>query len=109
MKTPVARAFAPEAKAQGKTYVLRLFVAEDEPNSMQAKKNLKRICRDHLKGDCEVEIIDVLEDFEAALKNNVLVTPALIVDAPSPSLTIVGNLSDTQNILSALRITGTQR
>ena len=109
MKASGRKGDSREAKAQPKTYLLRLFVAGDEPNSKEARENLKHICRVHLKDDCQVQIIDVFEGFEEALKSNVLVTPTLIVDAPAPPVTIVGNLSDTQKVLSALRITGAQR
>jgi hypothetical protein len=50
------------------------------------------------------EFIDVLEDFQTALENNVLVTPCLILDSPPPKVTIFGNLSNTERVLSALRL-----
>ena len=97
---------AGSAGAGGETYILRLFVAGNEPNSRQARENLARLCEGRLKGRYELEIFDVLEDFRAALKDGVLVTPALIVLAPLPRVTILGNLSDTQKVLDALRLTG---
>ncbi|MBC8264446.1 MAG: circadian clock protein KaiB [Anaerolineales bacterium] len=93
-------------EAGGETYILRLFVAGDERHSRQARENLARLCEGRLKGRYELEIVDVLEDFRAALKDGVLVTPALIVVAPPPRVTILGNLSDTQKVLDALRLTG---
>jgi len=94
------------SETQGKTYMLRLFVVGDESNSKQARENLLKICEEHLKGDYKIEIVDVFEDFEAALKNNILLTPALVVVSASPPVTIFGNLSDTEKVLSALGLSG---
>ena len=92
------------AEAPGETYVLRLFTADDEPNSRQARENLERLQETHLKMPHKKEFVDVLEDFQTALENNVLVTPCLILVSPLPRVTIFGNLSDTERVLSALRL-----
>ena len=92
-------------EAQGETYILRLFMADNEPNSRQARENLERLQEAHLKMPHKKEIVDVLEDFETTLENNVLVTPCLILDSPLPRVTIFGNLSDTERVLAALRLT----
>lgn len=93
------------AEAQGETYVLRLFMADNEPNSKQARENLERLQETHLKMPHKKEIVDVLEDFQTALENNVMVTPCLILVSPLPRVTIFGNLSDTEKVLAALRLT----
>lgn len=92
-------------EAQGETYLLRLFTADNEPNSRQARENLERLQHNHLKMPHEKEIFDVLDDFQTALENNVLVTPCLILVSPLPKVTIFGNLSDTEKVLAALRLT----
>jgi len=85
---------------------LRLFVAGDEANSRQARLNLERLCQEHLNGSAEVEIIDVLKDFRAAVAERVIVTPALIIGAPPARTVVLGNLSDTPRVLAALGLTG---
>ena len=97
------------ATAGSETYVFRLFVAGNESNSTQARKNLARLCEEHLKGRYEIEIVDVLKDAATALKNNVLVTPTLILIKPHPKVTVFGNLSDTRQVLAALRLIGDER
>jgi len=87
-------------------YVLRLFVAGNEPNSQSARENLAQLCQQHLKARCEVEIVDVLEDLDAALANNVLLTPTLLLVAPPPRVTVLGNLSDHQKVLQAIQSDG---
>ncbi|MGA2582708.1 MAG: circadian clock KaiB family protein [Tepidisphaeraceae bacterium] len=85
-------------------YQLRLFMAGDGPNSRQALVNLRQLCQEHLKGRCTIEIIDVVKNFRAALKDNILITPALILVAPLPKVVVLGNLSDRQKLLLALRL-----
>jgi len=93
------------AEAQDEIYTLRLFTADDESNSKQAKENLERLQQTYLKGPHKKEFIDVLEDFQTALENNVLVTPCLILVSPLPKVTVFGNLNDTEKVLAALRLT----
>jgi circadian clock protein KaiB len=96
-------------KAGVKTYAFRLFVAGHEPNSTQARGNLTRLCEEHLKGHYKIEIVDVMKDAAAAYKANVIVTPTLILIASEPKVTVLGNLSDTKQVLAALRLTGNGR
>jgi len=86
-------------------YRLRLFVAGDEPNSVIARASLDEICSTYLKHECQIEIIDVLENFQPALEERVLVTPALVIIEPQPRTVVFGNLTDTKKVLSALKVT----
>jgi circadian clock protein KaiB len=97
------------AKPGGETYVFRLFVAGNESNSSQARGNLARLCEEHIKGRYKIEAVDVLKDAAAAHKNNVLVTPTLILIRPLPKVKVLGNLNDTRQVLAALRLTGDER
>jgi hypothetical protein len=51
----------------------------------------------------------VLQDAASAYKANVLVTPTLILIASEAKVTVLGNLSDTKQVLAALRLTGNGR
>jgi len=95
-------------KGQRGHYLLRLFVAGNGPNSKQALVNLQRLCREHLNGRGTIETVDVTKDYEAAVRNNILVTPALILVAPRPRVVILGNLSDPRKVLAALRLPGSE-
>lgn len=83
-------------------YRLRLFIAGDEPNSAQAKAALTRLCDKYLRGRCEIQIVDVFEDYQAAIDYGVSVVPTLIVESPLPARTVVGSLSDENKVLAAL-------
>jgi circadian clock protein KaiB len=97
------------AKPRDETYVFRLFVAGNESNSSQARGNLARLCEEHIKGRYKIDAVDVLKDPASAHKNNVLVTPTLILIKPLPKVTVLGNLSDTRQVLAALRLIGNER
>jgi len=85
-------------------YRLRLFVAGDESNSIIAKASLDEICSTYLKHEYQIEIIDVLENFQPALEERILVTPALVIVEPQPRTAVFGNLTDTRKVLSALKV-----
>ena len=95
-------------KGQRGHYLLRLFMAGNGQNSQKALANLRSLCREHLNGRCTIETVDVVKDFQAAVRDNVLVTPALILVAPRPRVMILGNLSDSPKVLAALRLSGTE-
>ena len=84
--------------------MLRLFIAGNGQNSKQALANLRSLCQEHLEGRYTIETVDVVEDFQAAVRDNILVTPALILVAPLPKVIVLGNLSDQQKVLLALRL-----
>jgi len=83
-------------------YRLKLFVANGEPNSRKAQQTLQEICETYLNKNYTLDIIDVLQDYQAALDHRVLVAPTLIVTAPSPKVTIIGSLSNVGKVLTAL-------
>ena len=93
-------------KGQRGHYLLRLFMAGDGQNSRKALANLRSLCREHLNGRCTIETVDVVKDFQAAVRDNILVTPALILVSPRPRVMILGNLSDSPKVLAALRLSG---
>jgi len=84
--------------------VMRLYIADNAPNSVKAIANLEAICKEHLQDSFKLEIIDVLEFPLRALADGILVTPSLSKIAPSPTAKVVGNLSDRGNVLQALGI-----
>jgi circadian clock protein KaiB len=91
-------------KGQRGHYLLRLFMAGNGQNSQKALANLRSLCQEHLEGRFTIETVDVVQDFQAAVRDNILVTPALILVAPLPRVIVLGNLSDRQKVLLALRV-----
>lgn len=85
-------------------YVLQLFVADQAPNSVKARANLKAFCRTYLAGRHQVDVIDVFEHPGRALDEGIFMTPTLIKRLPLPVRRIVGSLSDPDAIRVALSL-----
>jgi circadian clock protein KaiB len=83
---------------------LRLYVAGQSPKSLDAFANLKAICEEHLPGQYEIEIVDLLQDPAMAATDNVLAVPTLVRRVPQPSRRIIGNLSNVERVLGYLRV-----
>ena len=86
--------------------VLRLYIVGGAPNSVQAIANLEAICREYLKDNYKLEVVDILEHPRRALDEGVLVTPSLAKLSPGPAANVVGNLSDKNKVVLALGLTG---
>ncbi len=85
-------------------YVLQLYIADEAPNSVQARGNLRAFCRTHVADCHQVEIIDVFKDPARALDEGIFMTPTLIKLLPLPARRIVGTLSDFDAVREALGI-----
>lgn len=82
--------------------VLKLYITGQTPNSERAVANLRRICDEHFAGDCDLSVIDVLERPEVAEAQRVFATPTLVKEVPAPSRRVIGDLTETQKVLSSL-------
>lgn len=83
-------------------YRLRLFVAGGEPNSTRALAVLERLCREKLKGRCRLQVVDVFNNYQAAIDHEVVAVPALVVESPPPRKVIIGSLAEEEKVLEAL-------
>ena len=83
-------------------YKFRLYVADDTMNSSQAIANLHALCKTHLSGLHEIEIVDVFKEPQRAILEGIRMTPTLLRLAPLPIRRIVGTLMDTQRVLETL-------
>ena len=82
--------------------ILRLYVAGDGPNSVTARANLRRLLASCDPSTYSLEVVDCLREPIRTLQEGVLVTPTLVRLEPQPTRTIVGTLSDTNQVLEAL-------
>ena len=94
-----------KAKGSGNgKYILRLFVTGILPNSVRAIKNINAICNQYLKGRYELEIIDIYQQPSLALTEELIAVPVLIKKFPLPEETMLGDLSNTQEVLKGLSL-----
>ncbi len=81
---------------------LRLYVAGNAPNSVRAIANARAICEEHFAADYDLDIVDLLVHPRRALADNIIVTPTLLRLSPLPMQRVIGNLSDTEQVLLSL-------
>ncbi len=89
---------------RGDRLQLRLYIAGNAPNSVLAVANCRAICASHFE-DVDLEIVDSFEHPDRALADGIIVTPTLLKLAPEPGQRLIGDLSDTQQVLASLGVT----
>lgn len=81
---------------------LRLYVAGQTPKSLAAFANLRRICEEHLLGNYQIEIVDLLENPQLAREDQIVAIPTLVRKLPEPLRKIIGDLSNQERVLVGL-------
>ena len=74
------------------------------PKSSHAIENLRKICDSYLKGNFELDIVDISRDPHMAADYQIIGIPTLIKANPNPPRIILGDLSDTEKVLKILDI-----
>jgi circadian clock protein KaiB len=101
---PAKRTSASSAGGQThhKLWQLRLYVAGQTPKCLTAFANLKKLCDEHLTGEYEIEIVDLLQQPQLARGDQILAIPTLVRKLPEPMRKIIGDLSNTERVLVGL-------
>jgi circadian clock protein KaiB len=85
-------------------YRIKLFISGETPTSTKAKEMMDSICTDHLEGDCDIEVIDILLDPEQAEEEGIMAIPTLIRKSPLPEIRLIGALTIKTRIVTGLGI-----
>ncbi len=83
-------------------YVLRLYVAGATARSRQALLSVLELCEAELKGNCELEVIDVYQQPILARDGQIIATPTLVKELPRPMRRFIGNLENTTRLFVGL-------
>ncbi len=86
------------------TYDLTLFVSGASALSARAVTAVRAICDVHLPDRHRLSVVDVHREPEVMALHGVVASPTLIKEHPLPRRVLVGDLSDTSRVLSALDI-----
>ncbi len=81
---------------------LRLYVAGRTARAIAALDNLKTLCEEHLSGQYEIEVIDLLRTPQLAKGDQIIAVPTLVRKLPRPVRKIIGDLSHTERVLVGL-------
>ena len=107
IKTDPAKPAPPKAKpgkAASSRYTLKLYVAGQSLKFVAAIANIKRICEENLKGQYELEVIDLYQQPQLAQSEQIIAVPTLIRELPIPLRRITGDMSNTERVLVGLGI-----
>ncbi len=88
----------------GEKYFLKLFVTGISPNSVRAIINIKTICEKYLKDRYDLEIIDIYQQPALAIIEEIIAIPVLIKKFPLPEERVIGDMSNTDNVLKGLHL-----
>ena len=93
------------AKPAEVQHVLRLFVAGNNPRSHNAILRIRQLCERYLAGRYQLDVVDIYQQRSLARTQQIIATPTLIKYTPLPKKIWVGDLSQTERILSGLGVT----
>ena len=85
-------------------FFFKLYVSGNTLRSQRAIANLKAFCDRELPHESKIEIVDVVKSPEIAELEKILITPTMIREIPLPKEKIIGDLSNTKVLFSALNL-----
>lgn len=92
-------------KGKGKKeYMLRIYVAGETEKSRRAIQKLRDICEEHLKGQYEIEVIDLMKNPQLAAGDQIFAIPTVVRKLPPPVKKLIGDLSASEKVLVGLDI-----
>ena len=81
---------------------LQLYVVGTSPRTSTAVTNIRKFCDSYYGEYYRLEVIDISIQPELAESANILAAPTLVRSLPLPIRRVVGDMSDTERVLSAL-------
>jgi circadian clock protein KaiB len=99
MQKPPDDVEPPVGKAR---YVLRLYVTGMTARSAEAIATIQSICKERLKGQYDLEVIDIYQHPKLAKDEQIIAAPTLVKRLPLPLRRFIGSLSDRERVLLGL-------
>ena len=90
--------------AESPGYDLRLYIAGQTPRSIAAVCNLRKLCETYLSGRYRLDVIDLMEEPRRAERDRIVAIPTLIRRWPGAVTRIIGDLSNSECVLTRLNI-----
>jgi circadian clock protein KaiB len=83
-------------------FIFKLYITGQTPKSEIAVANLRRICTTWFGSQCQITVVDVLEQPEIAEQDHIMATPTLVKLYPPPVQRVIGDLSDQERVRISL-------
>ena len=90
----------------GAHYVLQLYVTGTTAQSARAIVNIRKICETHLDGRYELEVVDLSRNRARAKDEQIFAAPTLIKQLPLPMRRFIGDMSQTESLVTGLGLPG---
>ena len=81
---------------------LTLYVSGASPRSAQALEAVRRLCDEELRGQVELDVVDVTDDPGPAVRDQIVAVPTLVKRLPAPPRRLVGDLADVDRLRAGL-------
>ena len=85
-------------------YDLRLYIAGQTPRSIAAICNLRKLCETYLSGRYRLDVIDLMAEPNRAERDRIIAIPTLVRRWPGAITRIIGDLSNSERVLTRLNI-----
>jgi circadian clock protein KaiB len=85
-------------------YDLRLYIAGQTPRSIAAVCNLRKLCETYLSGRYRLDVIDLMAEPNRAQRDRIIAIPTLVRRWPGAVTRIIGDLSNSERVLTRLNI-----
>ena len=90
-------------QADKESWLLKLYISGTGHRSRTARANLEHICRENIKHDYRIEVIDLQQNPALAREHEIVAVPMVVRVAPVPIRKVVGDLSNVPRALFALQ------
>lgn len=94
----------PERVAESDILVLRLYITGGSRLSAGAVWNVSRLCEVHLRGRCDLQVIDLYQEPWLARDVQLVAAPTLVKERPLPERRFIGVMGDTARLLAELGV-----
>ena len=82
---------------------LRLYVnGTTSLRTIATLQNLTELCEKYLAGRYNLDVIDLLDNLSLAKEDQIMALPTLVRRSPPPVRKVIGDLGNTEQVLSAL-------
>ena len=85
-------------------YVMTLYVTGASRLSLQAVSHVQAFCEEELKGNYDLEVVDLYRAPERAKEAQVIAAPTLLRDKPVPIRRIIGDMSNRAKLRAAIKV-----
>jgi circadian clock protein KaiB len=87
------------------TFLLHLYIPGCTPRSQRAIESVRALCERRLKDRYRLEIIDMYKHPDKVRDEQIFASPTLFKVSPLPEAKIIGDMSNSEKILSGLGLT----